>query len=153
MICEDGKDEDFKKSALKTLDWESTGMCLAIIRQIEELGVYMGRWQQITDQPHGIESLIQIYSKDHPEVVYGGIKNVFRHFPVEYVSWEWGYLQRDKSAMQARIREGVPSGQLYYIDFCINSKHSTWTKSDPPRGGQRYDNERGWFYTPHRSQG
>lgn len=150
MICEDGKAEDFKRSALKTLDWESTGMCLAIIRQIEDLGLYVGRWQQITDRPEKIESLIQIYSKEHPEVVYGGIKNVLRRFPVEFCDWQWGVISTDKGATSQRTNDGVPEDQEYYIDFSVTSNHTTWTQSDPPRGGHEFDTRRGWFYAPHR---
>lgn len=151
MICEDGKSEDFKRSALKTLDWESTGMCLAIIRQIESLGIYVGRWHQVTDKPEQIESLIQMYSKEHPEIVYGAIKNVLRRFPVEFITWEWGALAHDKSAYEAykRKNDGIPDGQDYFIDFCIISKYTTWTQPDPPRGGVKLDSCRGWFYAPH----
>lgn len=140
-MIKDGNYDEIKESVIDTLGWSATGLCLAVIKALQEIDVWVYRWTN-NDDPHHVLSHVDVYLVSHPNEVYAAMKSVLKEFNLEYEDWEWAAIQ-PTSPMPAH----APAGAAWAATLSFRSKHTNWTENDPPEGGYRIPN--GWQYEPN----
>lgn len=139
MIQDDGYTE-IKESVIDTLGWSATGLCLAVIKTLQEIDVWVFKWVN-SDNPTEIQTHVHVYLARHPEVIYPAMKEVLREYRLEFTDWEWAQITTQAVPVH------VPDKCAWTATLSFKSRHTNWTPNDPPEGGQK--TEHGWEYHPH----
>lgn len=136
MIKDDNYDE-IKESVIETLGWPASGLCLAVIRTLREIDVWVVRWTNSAD-PREVLTHVDMGLARHPNDVYAAMKRVLKEYNLEFLDWEWYSLPEHEPPFKPQMK--------WAATLSFRSQHTNWTENDPPPGGYRIRN--GWCYEP-----
>lgn len=140
-MIKSGNYDEIKESVIESLGWSATGLCLAVIRTLQEIDLWVSCWTNNSD-PHDVLSHVDVYMQRHPDEVYAAMKSVLRQYSLVFEDWEWSEIKSTDP-----IPTAAPVGVRWVGTLSFRSKHTNWTPNDPPPGGYQISN--GWQYQPH----
>jgi hypothetical protein len=139
-MIQDGTYDEIKESIMEALGWSATGLCLAVIKTLQEIDCWVFKWVN-SDDPHDVLTHVHLYLNRHPEQVYAAMKSVLVQYDLEFEDWEWSAITTQAVPVH------VPDECQWTAIISFRSKHTNWTANDPPPGGERLKD--GWQYHPH----
>lgn len=149
-MISDGSYDEIKESVMEALGWSTTGLCLAVIKTLQEIDCWVYCWTN-NDDPRDVLTHVDLYLSRPPEEVYAAMKNVLHQYNLEFDNWKWSaaeaYDPTKKNKIIEPIPKHAPDNVCWLATLSFRSKHTNWTENDPPPGGERIPN--GWRYEPN----